>query len=686
MKVLFTLLIVALSISYSNAQWQQCPLYGGHIFSLATNGTTVFAGTPGDALFKSDDYGSNWYVSNSGLPANRDVYSIAIRGNEIYAGIDGNGMYKSTDNGASWDSIKTGLPAFNCSPNDILFKGTDIFVSMANGQWGVYKSSDSGNTWNSVNNGIVDSSIYCMVSDSTGIYAGSLLGGGIYKTIDNGASWFQVNTGLPSGNKVIGSLVANDTVFFAGIFSVGNGFQIYKSVDHGANWMLSSGITSEIYKLSICDDKIYIATNNGVYYSTDGVVWTSVNTGLSNTIVTTLAVNGLDIFAGTLGGVYLLSNGDSVWVSVNNGMTANKINSFSNVGNNLFAGSETAGIFLTTDNGNTWDAKNNGLSDLHIISMCTSGTSVYAGGYGSVHKTSDYGDNWSSTNAGIPFNEVNTIVASGTNVFIGTYSGVSRSFDGGTTWSASNTGLSSTDVRSITISETNDIYAAIYNVGVFMSTNNGSNWTNISNGFVGISYVNCLAASDIYIIAGLNDFNPPVITSNDYGTTWKVGSNGLFGHTVNTLRTIGNSVFAGLNDGVFYTNNNGDDWIDMSQGLPANSVTSIGRDDSCIYAGVAGHGVWKRPISDFAIDFTGNNVIDLSSNLKIYPNPVGEILFIETDENATIEIINMQGQIIETLILTDKSNSVDISGLSHGVYSLRIKTENGTTVSKLIKQ
>ncbi len=594
-------------------------------------------------------------------------------------------MYKSTDNGANWIAINTGLP--NRGFRSIIFSGSDIFIATPDGPGGgIYKSSDSGNTWNSANNGIVDSSIFCIAYDSTGIYAGSLHYGGIYKTIDNGTSWFPVNTGLPVGNNVIGSIVVKDTVIFAGIFSVGNGFKVYKSDDHGANWTLCSGISNEIYKLVICDNKIYIGTNNGVYYSTDGVVWASVNTGLSNTIVTTLAVNGLDIFAGTLGGVFLLTSGDSAWSSVNNGMTANKINSFSNVGNNLFAGSETAGVFLTTDNGNTWDAKNNGLSDLHIISMCTGGTNVYAGGYGSVHKTSDYGDNWSSTNAGVPFNEVNTIVASGSNVFIGTYSGVSRSFDGGTTWSASNTGLSSTDVRSITISETNDIYAAIDNVGVFMSTNNGSNWTNISNGFVGINDVNCLAASDIYIIAGLNDFNPPVITSNDYGTTWKVGSNGLFGHTVNTLRTIGNSVFAGLNDGVFYTNNNGDDWIDMCQGLPANSVISIGRDDSCIYAGVSGNGIWKRPISDFGIDFVEIYITDLPTDPKIFPNPASEILFLETDENVTVEIINMQGQIVETLLLTGKTNTVDISGLKRGVYSLRIKTESGITVRKLIKQ
>ena len=80
------------------------------------------------------------------------------------------------------------------------------------------------------------------------------------------------------------------------------------------------------------------------------------------------------------------------------------------------------------------------------------------------------------------------------------------------------------------------------------------------------------------------------------------------------------------------------------------------------------------------------NDVPYDNILGIYPNPSNERLSIDIEEKATVEILNMQGQIIETLTLIDKTNTVDISGLSRGIYSLRIKTDKGIAVRKLIKQ
>lgn len=74
------------------------------------------------------------------------------------------------------------------------------------------------------------------------------------------------------------------------------------------------------------------------------------------------------------------------------------------------------------------------------------------------------------------------------------------------------------------------------------------------------------------------------------------------------------------------------------------------------------------------------------NSLKIFPNPANDMLNIDIKENAKLEIINVQGQIVDTRILTDKTNNLDISKLSGGVYTLRIRTEEGTTARKLVKQ
>ena len=73
-------------------------------------------------------------------------------------------------------------------------------------------------------------------------------------------------------------------------------------------------------------------------------------------------------------------------------------------------------------------------------------------------------------------------------------------------------------------------------------------------------------------------------------------------------------------------------------------------------------------------------------SLSIYPNPTNDKLNINLEEKATLEIINAQGQIVDSKSLTEKTNNLDISNLVSGVYTLRIKTDRGIAIRKLIKQ
>ncbi len=77
---------------------------------------------------------------------------------------------------------------------------------------------------------------------------------------------------------------------------------------------------------------------------------------------------------------------------------------------------------------------------------------------------------------------------------------------------------------------------------------------------------------------------------------------------------------------------------------------------------------------------------EINNKINIYPNPANDKLNIDIEEKAFIEIINVQGQILETKSLVNKTNVLDISKLSSGIYTLRIKTDKGISVRKLIKQ
>ncbi|MDD3738966.1 MAG: leucine-rich repeat domain-containing protein [Lentimicrobiaceae bacterium] len=84
---------------------------------------------------------------------------------------------------------------------------------------------------------------------------------------------------------------------------------------------------------------------------------------------------------------------------------------------------------------------------------------------------------------------------------------------------------------------------------------------------------------------------------------------------------------------------------------------------------------------------TSTSLEDISQT-TIYPNPVNDILYINTDSRITsIEIYDIYGRLVlnKTQLAATKSN-VDVSFLTNGVYVLRLGTTKGTTELKFIKQ
>ncbi len=70
-------------------------------------------------------------------------------------------------------------------------------------------------------------------------------------------------------------------------------------------------------------------------------------------------------------------------------------------------------------------------------------------------------------------------------------------------------------------------------------------------------------------------------------------------------------------------------------------------------------------------------------NLTIYPNPVKDILHIETEEtNFSVELYNMQGSLI---LKTQNSQNISVSHLSEGIYWIKLTTEKGIYSSKIVK-
>lgn len=78
-----------------------------------------------------------------------------------------------------------------------------------------------------------------------------------------------------------------------------------------------------------------------------------------------------------------------------------------------------------------------------------------------------------------------------------------------------------------------------------------------------------------------------------------------------------------------------------------------------------------------------------SININVMPNPSAGLFYVDLAEvkgDATVEVFNMQGQLVFTE-LTDKTTlSVDLTEYGQGLYLLRVSTEYGVATKKLIKE
>lgn len=87
----------------------------------------------------------------------------------------------------------------------------------------------------------------------------------------------------------------------------------------------------------------------------------------------------------------------------------------------------------------------------------------------------------------------------------------------------------------------------------------------------------------------------------------------------------------------------------------------------------------------------GVNKILNNNFINVYPNPAKNEIIIEILQNIkptgmTCDIINTDGQILRNIVLKEKKNRIDIKELNSGLYTIKVKSENGITIKKMIKE
>lgn len=542
------------------------------IFKATDNGTPVLSATASLAVTVT----IQWSPTTTPIEGGQ-VNALVSNGTALFAGTLG-GVFRSTDSGQSWVAVNTGLT--NLSVNALAAIGTNLFAGTDGG--GVFRSTDNGNSWASANSGIGNQFVYALTANGATLFAGTN-GGGIYRSTDNGQSWSAVNTGLPVA--AVRSFAVSGANIFAGIENNG----VFLSTNNGQSWTAANtGLPLDVQytTLAISGLNIFAGTRGGgpgnLYVSTNnGQSW-NVVTGAPRTFYSASIVIGTNIFVGASTGIFRSTDNGQSW----NQVLSNSTFAFSLNGAGLFAGTAD-GVYRSVTNGNSWSLGNTRLTAVSSVALAVSGASLFATfgnlSNGRLYRSGDNGQNWLAVT---PFPTGSTFVrplaVSDTNIIAGS-DNVYLSADNGQSWRGG-TGLPlPPNLNSLAISGTN-IFVGTRANGVYRSTDNGNSWEPANAG-IGNSPINAIAASGTMLFAGTNGNG--IFRSTDNGQNWVAVSSGLPDLFANVIFVSGANLFAGIGTfrGIYRSTNNGNSWAEMNNGLPANTrVSAFAQSGSSVFA------------------------------------------------------------------------------------------------------
>jgi RNA polymerase sigma factor (sigma-70 family) len=426
-------------------------------------------------------------------------------------------------------------------------------------------------------------SLLVIPEDGT-IYAGTK-DSGVFRSDDGGNTWVQRNKGLDIPN--VETLISVGKTIYAGTGFGG----VFRSEDGGNSWKYSGLERSNIKVLTASKDGTLYASvfQKGIFRSDDGgSSWTQLDKGPiePTSVIWSLIVAGNTLYAGSPGGsiFYSQDKGDS-WTEMKSKFTAKNIYALAISGNTLYAGTAGDGIFRSQDKGNSWTQINTGLTRNVIHSIAVSGNDLYIGADGAIFHSEDGGDSWRELSTGLTDQRVLAIAAFESNLYAGTAGfGILRSNDRGQTWAQAKTGLTNQQVRTLVLwGQT--LYAGAENGGVSLSEDGGMSWVSANTGLPSQSgrslSINILKVIGNSLYAGTAR---GVFRMELRNNSWTPSNTGLImsfqGHEmtpqVMSLISMGTTIYAGtFEGGVFRSEDDGKSWKQVNTGLTDKKVQAL---------------------------------------------------------------------------------------------------------------
>jgi hypothetical protein len=306
------------------------------------------------------------------------------------------------------------------------------------------------------------------------------------------------------------------------------------------------------------------------------------------------------------------------------------------VGNRIFAGT-TSGVYYRLENLPDWTLAS-GISTKATKFISVDNT-LYVSSYEKIYKSTDNGSTWQAMPTVYSFQDINNIAINGNNFIAGMNgNGIYFSADKGISWSSSST---SWQGRNTAIVKKGDIYFSSSESSGYLqrSTNDtGQQWVSPSGNGIKIDLISSFQdiktlaiLNDEVLIAGTNNsatfatYNG-VYFSTDDGDNFIKRINGLSNSSINSLTTIGNLIFAGSDGGgVFFSSDEGLNWTSLNSGLTNLTIKNLYSNQSTLFA-CTSSGLFKIDVCNLLqgnskiipngnIDIPNGNTLELKANL-----------------------------------------------------------------------
>jgi hypothetical protein len=647
-----------------------------------TDANIVFVGTPSSGIFKTVNGGDNWFNLNSYIPS-LGVSGLVISwsdANVIYAltgdgdsnlgdngfveGFDyirpSIGVLKSTDGGVSW-----ALTAPLGNENDF-FVGYKLIQSpispntlIAATSKGIYKTSNGGASWLLVTAADRFYDIEWKPGSVSRVYAATA--NSFYISNDAGGSFQNRNSNLDipidSGSRIALAVTPgnpNYVYLFAAFSDYQNNIinkGVYKSTNSGDSMIQISALSSLAtsvpeYMLTLAaspnNADVVIAGNINIYRSINNAAFTSSSydgdADASNYVhadVHDLAYNPLNniLYVASDGGVYSSPNNGATYTAKYTGFSATQFFHFdvSTINPDIMMGGaqDNGGLyregnfvtFTKMAGGDGYDAQfYNGSNTQAYISV---NTTLYkfdaAASPPHTNLSTVGGDGWFKTIA-MSYSNSNIVFVSGADIY--------RTLNG-TNWTLSSTGRNGRWAMITCPSNGNRVYAAggaNFNDSpndsdsaktLMRSDNQGGSWFELQSkpGFPNtITKITGIAVSpsnsnQVWITMGGFRNGEKVYYSNNAGESWANLSGTLPNFPTNCITIDDNlDAYIGTDAGVFYKAALMPDWQPFYNGMPQIPVTDLHIRNGILYASTFGRGIWKSEthgICPRSLSFTG---------------------------------------------------------------------------------